>query len=581
MGKIKVRLIFLNDCLKGYRLTLFWVLLMGILVTLLGMNWPMVYRYILNEVFYRRSLQGLRTVFGVYLALFASEKFLQYLWRRAEATMATEFLQKLRSRIYEKYFSLSLREQEQYGSGAFLDILNYDVRQTYIFLIDEGVFAVICFVRLFLALACIFFINPFVAGFISLLVVGNYAVSVMAKNRVMRYYRIYKAHLEEYNGFLTEVLSGLRDIRIFAAGNYFRRLFMERTEEMFGLQERQQLEEVKRENRNTAFSVVSEIILYTAAAFAVTSGRLLLGDFVSLMIYYEWIRIFFAIFAQLFTGASKSFVSLDRIMALCEKQGEDIKGGEFAAGDIVLEDVSFSYDGKRDALHKIDLRIPQNAVIAFAGSSGCGKTTLTRLLLRLYEPSTGRVTVAGKDLLLASPAQIREKVGIVNQNARLFTGSIRYNLTAGNTEAEEGRIWEVLRMVRAEEFVRSLPGGLDTMIGKDTALSTGQSQRIILAGILLKNPDIIILDEATSNIDEETERRFIADFKEATKDKTVILVAYRKVSLQMADMIYYMEDGRILRNGTWEELLDTCEGFRRLVLGEEEKDGRKQVLDRA
>ena len=136
-------------------------------------------------------------------------------------------------------------------------------------------------------------------------------------------------------------------------------------------------------------------------------------------------------------------------------------------------------------------------------------------------------------------------------------------------------------MVRAEEFVRSLPGGLDTMIGKDTALSTGQSQRIILAGILLKNPDIIILDEATSNIDEETERRFIADFKEATKDKTVILVAYRKVSLQMADMIYYMEDGRILRNGTWEELLDACEGFRRLVLGEEEKDGWKQVLDRA
>lgn len=560
--KRTARLLFLHDCLKGYRLTLFQVLLMSILVTMLGMNWPMVYRYILNEVFYEGSL---RDIFFVYLALFASEKLLQYLWQRAEAVIAADFLQTVRNRIYRKYFSLPMAEQEKYDAGELMDILNYDVQQLYTFLVGEGVFAVTSFIRLLLALGCIFFINPFVAVFISLLVVANYAVSRLLKNRMMRHYRSYKAHLEAYNGFLLDVLSGLRDIKIFRAAGYFRRLFMERTETLFMLQGKQMLEEARRENVNTAFRVLAEIVLYAAAAFAVLSGQLLLGDFVSLMIYYEWAKMFFGLFAQLFTGASKSLVSLDRIMELCEKQGENPDGTEFEAGDIVLENVSFSYDKKEEALHGINLCIPRNSVVAFAGSSGCGKTTLTRLLLRLYEPSGGRILAGGKDLREISPASIREKVGIVNQNARMFRGSIRFQLSAGREDIPEERMWEALRTARAEEFVRALPEGLDTAVGGTAALSTGQAQRIILAGILLKNPDVIILDEATSNIDEETERQFLVAFREAVKDKTVILAAYRKSSLELADTVYYMEEGRILQSGTWEQLLGSCEGFRRLV----------------
>lgn len=561
----KSRLLFLNDCLKGYRLTLFRVLLMSILVTMLGMNWPMVYRYILNEVFYNRSLQGLRDIFFVYLALFVSEKFLQYLWQRAEAVMATDFLQKVRNRIYGKYFSLPMAEQEKYDAGEVMDILNYDVQQLYTFLIGEGVFAVTSLLRLLLALGCIFFINSFVAVFISLLVVVNYAVSRLLKERMMRHYRSYKAHLEEYNGFLMDALSGLRDIKIFDAAGYFHRMFMERTKTIFGLRGQQMSEEVRRENVNTAFRVLSEIVLYAAAAFAVLSDRLLLGDFVSLMIYYEWIKLFFSFFAQLFTGASKSFVSLDRIMELCEKKDENLSGADFCAGDITLEKVSFSYEKKKEALQDVSVCIPRNRVVAFAGGSGCGKTTLTRLLLRLYEPSAGRILIDGRDLREISPEKLREKVGIVNQNARMFRGSIRHQLSAGREDVAEGRMWEALRIAHADEFVRALPDMLDTVIGGDTALSTGQSQRIILAGILLKNPDIMILDEATSNIDEETERQFIKDLKEVIRDKTVILAAYRKESLKLADTIHYMEGGRILQSGSWERLLDTCEGFRRLV----------------
>lgn len=561
----KRRISFLLTCLKGYKGTLSNVLISSVLVTFLGMNWPLVYRFIINSVFYEGTFSELKFIFVLYLSLFVAEKFLQYIWKLSESMLASYFLYDLKKKIYDKVFSLKKAEKEKYSSGELLDIINNDVQQIYFFIVDEGVFAITCFIRLMMAIMYIYFINDVVAYFIVALVVINYFLSRFLKKCFMRHYAKYKKRLEEYNNYVLDILAGLKEIKFLSAGLYIEQKIVERTRKLYSLQEKQMMEEVKRENANLGLTILSEIVLYIVTAASVTLGQMLLGDFVSLMIYYGWAKIFFGVFAQLFTGASKSFASLDRIMHVFDGESETLNGEKVNYGDIIFSNVEFSY-GDKKVLKSINMCISKNTVVAFAGASGSGKTTLVNMLLKFYQPDSGKILIGNRNIAELSAEDIRQKIGIVNQNARLFDGTIKSNLLIGNVNATEGEMWRVLEIVHAAEFVRNLSEGLNTMISDSEKLSTGQAQRIILARVLLRNPDIIILDEATSNIDEETERQFIEDVKDFIADKIVIIIAYRRRSLELAQKIFFIEDGKVIDTGSELELNSRCDGFRKLTM---------------
>ena len=260
--------------------------------------------------------------------------------------------------------------------------------------------------------------------------------------------------------------------------------------------------------------IFSEMILYGAAAYEILKGRMMLGDFVFLMIYYEWAKIFFRIFARFFVGASKSFVSLDRINRLMEEESEPsgTPGNIVTTGDILFEHVTFQYREDTPVLKDIHFKIPSGSITALAGASGSGKSTIAGLLLKLYEPCQGTIWIENRPLSQISPKAIRAKIGIVHQNANLLEGTIRKNLLMGKPDASEQELWNALKAAHAGEFVCALPFQLDTVLTLWNRLSTGQCQRIALARLFLKNPDIIILDEATSNIDLTTEKQFLQEF---------------------------------------------------------------------
>lgn len=510
----KGRYRYLSGWLKGYKSTLFAVLLSSILVTLLGMNWPLVYRHIINHVFLQGSFDGFGFVLALYAALFVAEKSLQFIWRLAEARIASDFIYHVKECIYGKIFSLKMSSKEKYSTGEILDIMNNDVRQLFVFLIDEGVFAVTCFVRLAMALAYIYFMNRAAAAFIFLLVVVNYFLSKYLRQRFLRYYGEYKEQLEKYHAFLLDLLSGLKEIRLFSAVAFAKEKVALQFAHMGHLKKKQLYEETYRDIFSDGLNVLSETILYAAATYAVVKGEMQLGDFVSLMIYYEWAKIFFRIFVQFFTGASKSFVSIDRINRLMDEESERDACGKAPAaptGDIAFEDVRFGYGGGAEVLKGISFRIRANSVTALAGSSGSGKSTIASLLLKLYEPCQGEIRIGSERLADMDPQVLRAKIGMVHQNAGLLEGTIRKNLLMGKPDATEEELWAALGISRADAFVSQLPKQLDAEISQLENLSTGQCQRIALARIFLKNPDIIILDEATSNIDMETEKEFLRD----------------------------------------------------------------------
>jgi ATP-binding cassette subfamily B protein/subfamily B ATP-binding cassette protein MsbA len=236
-------------------------------------------------------------------------------------------------------------------------------------------------------------------------------------------------------------------------------------------------------------------------------------------------------------------------------------------GAIEYNDVMFAYRPDEPVIDHVSLRINPGETIAFVGPNGCGKTTLVNLLLRFYDPVSGSISVSGLDLREIRHRDLRERVGIVTQETLLFNDSVLENIRYGRPEATNAEIEEAAQRAHAHRFItETLNSGYDTCVGPSgNRLSGGQRQRIALARAILRDPDILVLDEATSQIDVESERLIHDVLEEFTKGRTAIIITHRPSTLELADRIVVMDAGRILDVGTFSQLAGRCELFRRLA----------------
>lgn len=226
-------------------------------------------------------------------------------------------------------------------------------------------------------------------------------------------------------------------------------------------------------------------------------------------------------------------------------------------GEIIFDNISFSYpEGRQDALKNIDLRIREGQSVAFVGHSGAGKTTITKLLMRFYDPTEGKITIDGVNIEDLSKTNLRSFMGVVPQEPILFNDSIAYNIGYGAGTTDLKQVIAAARMANLHEFIETLPKGYDTKVGeRGVRLSGGQKQRLAIARMILSTPDIIIFDEATSQLDSESEKLIQDAFWKASKNKTTLIIAHRLSSITRADKIIVMDDGQISEVGTHKQLL--------------------------
>jgi len=234
--------------------------------------------------------------------------------------------------------------------------------------------------------------------------------------------------------------------------------------------------------------------------------------------------------------------------------------------EIKLDHVIYTYPGsQKPALNDIDLSIQSGETIAFVGPSGGGKSTLKDLLSRMIDPSQGNVLFDGNDIREYDLGKLRSKIGVVSQDVFLFNGTVRENITLGNTKYTEGQLVKAAEDACALEFINSLEFGFETPIGENgVMLSGGQRQRISIARGILANPEILILDEATSALDNESERMVQTALEHLYKNRTTIIIAHRLSTIQIANRIYYLEEGKIVENGTHEELIKLGNKYKNL-----------------
>lgn len=291
------------------------------------------------------------------------------------------------------------------------------------------------------------------------------------------------------------------------------------------------------------------------------------GAFVgSLFILYEPLKKLSKVnstIQQAMAAGTRIFEVLDSVPSVESREGSETFTGPVT--EVAYEGVSFAYHPGKPVLQEIDFRVKRGEVVALVGASGSGKSTLVNLLLRFYDPTEGAIQINGKDIRTLSLKSLRDQIGIVTQDTILFNNSVRDNIAYGKDTAALDEVKKAAEIAYADHFIEELPKGYDTNLGeRGLKLSGGQRQRIAIARALLKNPPILILDEATSHLDTESEREVQKALENAMKGRTVFVIAHRLSTIQNADRILVLNEGRIIQQGTNQSLLQEGGAYRKL-----------------
>lgn len=547
--------------LKRYPLLAWGTLSCAVLGTLMVIVFPTVTKWIVNDVVRAHRPDKL----GPLLLLATLAFLLQHAFNALRIVLNNTFEQKvifdLRSDLYSHIQLLPLRWFDNRATGDLMTRVIEDVNSVERVLIDGIEQGVVAVLQVVIVLAVMFYLNAKLALLalvpFPLLVAGALAYTLTAHRR----YRLQRRAASAMNALLHDNLSGIRQIKSFAREGEEHGRFNKVSDQL-----RQATLVVMRvwaiySPSMSMFEAIGALLVLGYGSHAVLTGTLQLGDLVASLMLMAFLYDPVSRLHQLNQLVQAGRAAGERVFEILDEAPEPgwIDRGLFKArilGDIRYENVRFSYGGEVPALHQISFHAEPGQTVALVGATGAGKSTLVNLLVRFYEFDTGQIRVDGKSIREYDLQALREAIGVVTQESFLFNGSIRENLLMGKPDATESQLWAAVNAANAADFIHSLPNGLESIVGeRGVKLSVGEKQRVSIARALLKDPPILILDEATASVDTATERLIQGALEHLMANRTSIVIAHRLSTIVGADQILVLDHGRIIERGRHEELI--------------------------
>ena len=467
----------------------------------------------------------------------------------------------LRTSITRKFMKLPMRFFDTHQVGDIMSRSTSDLRKVSDFLVQNVNQLISSIVQIVLGLVMLFYINSLLTVIVLVLIIISSKVTRWISNKNKAYAEVSQKSLGELNSVIEEMYTGNMIVKAFnkqeASINKM-------------IHYKRKYTKAFKKSRFVEFSIypairilnqLSFIVSAGAGAVLVIQGSLSIGNIQAFLQYVSQISEPITTSSYVINAIQSALAAMERYFEIIDSEEEvrekiGLKVIRKPEGDISFENVKFGYSDDKILMHKVNFKAKRNQMVAIVGPTGAGKTTLVNLLMRFYELNDGRITFDGIDITDLSRSHLRKLFGMVLQDAWLFDGTIADNIAYGKRNATRKEIIQAAKAAQVDYFIRTLPQGYDTVIeNAGNTISQGQQQLITIARVLLVNPSVVILDEATSSVDTRTELAVQKAMKKIQEGRTSFVIAHRLSTIVSADLILVMKDGDIIEHGTHEGLL--------------------------
>ena len=538
-------------------------LLLILIKSLSGLVLPYASKYLIDDVIPSKDTQALTYLLILVCFSLLLQSISSFSLTRILSVEAQHLISILRTNVQQKLLTLPVSFFNNNKSGALVSRVMTDVEGVRN-LVGTGLVQLIGgSITAIISLVILIKINAKMTLFVLLPVLVFGFVALKAFGYIRPIFRARRKINAEVTGRLTETLNGIRVIKGFNAEEQEKKVFEKGVEELY--------QNIKKSLTATAFITSSSTFLLGLASagimgmggYFIMNNTMTYGEFVSFTLFLGFMIAPIVQMSNIGSQLTEAFAGLDRTQELMSIPEEnDIKSRFLKLnkidGNVTFKNISFSYDEKTEVLHSISFEAPKGSVTALVGSSGSGKSTLASLASAFLNPSSGQILIDGNDLSKVDLKSFRSQLGVVLQDDFLYEGTIRENILFPRPEASENELLEAVKGAFVNEFTDRFENGLNTLIGeRGVKLSGGQRQRISIARALLAKPRIVILDEATSNLDTQSEAFIQKSLAVLMKDRTTFVIAHRLSTIKKADQILVIEDGVIVERGKHEKLINT------------------------
>ena len=571
--KLKNELKPLMKYLKEDKIRIIFVIISVLITSVLGLS----YGYLVGKIVEEITNYHLKLAI-IFVSIYLFMELVIDLQLRKRSQLALQKIKldltrKLSLEVYHKTLKLPARAFEEKTSGEIINRVTSDT-ETVTDLFDELINLVIDVLSCIIILIFVFY-NSWIIGLeilVFIILMTVFTTIYSPKLREM-HKKISKIN-DECTSSINQSVAGIREIKTLGISKRVNKLMNNKINDMFD--NRKQFETYRNKYWTTirCLSCIYEVVIILTCGLLVYYGKAGIGFFIAMTYYlYRYMNIALE-FSDIIPNYQKVFVSIKRINELIQnKLYKDEVYGEYSKkkfiGNITFKDVTFGYEKENIVLNNFNMYIPTNKKVAIVGPSGQGKTTIFNLLTRVFDPNEGKIYIDDVDLLDLSEDNLRSTISIIRQDPFLFNKTIKENFLIVNPKLTNKEMIEYCKQAKIHDYIMTLPNKYDTVLGEGGVnLSGGQKQRIAIARALIKQSKIILFDEATSALDNNSQDHIKRTIDSLAKDHTVVIVAHRLTTIDDADIINVINEGRVVATGTKNELLKNCEIFKQLYNSE-------------